>query len=142
MSKWLAVLGWVALLAGAARADDFSCPAEIQTEQSAPKPPQGWTAFVDKVNARHWLMDVGFYDGPPVEMVGLKQESEDDTLPATWTFEPRKEGRHIWQVCTYGDTSVMLSRPLPDGIKTCRATYEYQKGYVPVKRHVRAVTCR
>jgi hypothetical protein len=141
MSKWLVLLGWAALPAGAARAEDFTCPAELQTEQRAPKPPQGWTQFIE-ANTRHLLMNVGFYDGPPVERVGLKQESEDDTVPAVWTFDLRKDGRHIWQVCTYSDTSVMLSRPLPDSIKTCRATYEYQKGYVPVHRRVQAVTCR
>ena len=123
-------------------ANDFACPADIQVEEHVPAPPSGWTAFSNDAQGRHLRVAVGFYDGPPEERASLKQDSEDETGPAVWTFA-RTPGRAIWQVCTYSDTPLRLSRPLPDSIQSCRATYESRKrGTVGGLRVLKAVTCQ
>jgi hypothetical protein len=112
----------VMLCASAVGAADYNCPAKIETDQHGKKIPVGWQTFIDPANQAHTFQGVRFYDGEPKGMANLKPENGDANQSPVWTFGARQSGRSIWEVCVYSDTSVMLSKKIPDTIKNCRVT--------------------
>ena len=120
MWKVLSVLV-LASLPQVAGAFDFDCPADIRTGQSLSQEVAGWEVFSDTENAHYRLERVRFFYGTPERHADLAPDDEDNQGDSNfWSFVGTEP---LWQVCVYGNTSVMLSRPLPKGIKTCKVTY-------------------
>jgi hypothetical protein len=123
---FLYILGLAACVrASAAAPGQAECPAEIRTGQELKSDAKDWDVFIDTANERHPLSGVSYYDGPPRELAQLAPD-RSDKRGDSWTFPAREKGRSIWQVCRYSDTSIQLSRKIPDRIKTCRVSF--QKG--------------
>jgi hypothetical protein len=100
---------------------DFTCPKEVHTDQKLRAPVPGWRTFLNKENERHDLHKIFLYDGRPEEMANLKPDNGDDPQGHgwEWTLYPT-DGRRIWEVCVYDDTSIRLSKELPASVRKCR----------------------
>ncbi|SFS09681.1 STY0301 family protein [Sphingomonas jatrophae] len=94
------------------------CPARIDTQQSAAAP-GGWS--VDRTGSTKPLAEIGFFEGAVTDKVQLAPSSEGKGPRgvSTWRFTPRQPVRIA---CIYRGTDVVLSRPLPAGVRTCSIT--------------------
>ena len=114
------------------------CPASIAVEQRAGAVPEGWEAA--NSSAKPQLAFVTFFDGPPAERVSLTADSEERPKRewvALWNLAPNKRG--YWLQCAYDNTTVVLSRRLPDSVRTCKVIYERKTQAIsglPVVKHV------
>jgi hypothetical protein len=114
------------------------CPAEVNVEQRVADPPQGWESGLSGLKPQ--LAMVTFFDGPPAERASLKYDSElkqKGNWVATWTLAPT--GRGYWIQCAYDNTTAVLSKRLPDTVKTCAVTYERNTkaaNALPLVKHV------
>ncbi|HZM48185.1 MAG TPA: STY0301 family protein [Burkholderiales bacterium] len=115
------------------------CPETVNVEQRVTDPPQGWEPGLSGMKSQ--LAMVTFFDGPPGERASLKYDSElkqrGGTWVATWTLAPN--GRGYWVQCAYDNTTAVLSRKLPETVKTCAVTYERTTkaaNALPVVKHV------
>jgi len=102
----------VAFAAGApsALAEDFGCPLELASDQSAGGQPQSFK-----------FRYVSFFDGEPAEDVDLApEEGPDQTkLEQRWEFT-RMKGRPIVMICRYHATKETVRKEVPLGITECR----------------------
>ena len=119
--RWL----WIALsvLAAPAGAAPLACPPNLAVAQHAADPPAGFQAF--EIDKRHVWINAQLSDGPPDEQAWLAPDSTKKSPKAftnTWTLYASPRG--TWLSCVYGDTSVMLSRRLPEGLKVCEIRYD------------------
>ena len=114
------------------------CPAEVNVEQRVTNPPQGWEPSLSDLKSQ--LAMVTFFDGPPVERASLKYDSElkqKGNWVGTWTLAPNSRG--YWIQCAYDNTTAVLSKRLPDTVKTCAVTYERSTkaaNALPLVKHV------
>ena len=114
--KILLVAGLV-LIAPYARAADYQCPEKVETKQSIPHPPKGWSASIDTSNDQ--IFDsITLFDGPPAEMASLAPDNEESRGPVTWTFDEKKQ-RTIYLQCNYRQTAARLTMALPDSVTQC-----------------------
>ena len=101
-------------------------------------PPQGWEPGLSDLKSQ--LAMVTFFDGPPAERASLKYDSElkqKGNWVATWTLAPNSRG--YWIQCAYDNTTAVLSKRLPDTVKTCAVTYERSTkaaNALPLVKHV------
>ena len=103
-----------------------SCPQKIEVEQRLAAAPEGWDAA--QTSATVELASVTFFDGPPSEKASLKYDSEDRQKRdwvAFWNFPPNARG--YWISCGYQNTTAVISRRLPENIRSCAVTYERKK---------------
>jgi len=117
-----------------------SCPDTIKVEQRITDLPPAWEAGLS--DARPGLMMVTFFDGPPAERASLKYDSElrlKGNWVATWTFAANAHG--YWIQCVYENTTVVLSRRLPETVRTCNVTYERSTTAANGLPLVKAVSC-
>ena len=85
--------------------------------------PQDWEAGFSDLKPQ--IAMVTFFDGPPAERASLKYDSElklRGGWVATWTLAANTRG--YWIQCAYENTTVVLSKKLPESVKTCAVTYE------------------
>ena len=114
------------------------CPPAISVEQRVTAAPEGWEAALSA--AKPQLAMVTFFDGPPAERALLKydrEEKEKRDWVGIWTLAPNSRG--YWIQCGYDNTTAVLSRRLPENIRTCKVTYERKAQTVsglPVVKHV------
>jgi hypothetical protein len=114
-----------------AQADDsaVTCPAAIEVMQSPANIPAGWRAGTSggvAGNGRCNLANIGFSEGPPAEQVSLAPDSGKKLRRSetqTWLFSPGAP-QGYWIACEYAQTSVTLTRRLPERIRTCTVTYD------------------
>ena len=94
----------------AAAADELSCPATVDTDDTA-----------GGLSVSHKLRHVSFYDGDPAEMADLAPDdaSHGTTLEQRWQLT-RSEGRPIVMVCRYHDTEQTVRKEVPADITACR----------------------
>jgi|SoiMethySBSTD1v2_1073268.scaffolds.fasta_scaffold1343896_1 hypothetical protein len=114
------------------------CPETISVEQKVSDLPQGWEAGTS--GAKTQIAMVTFFDGPPAERASLKYDNElkqRGNWVATWILAPT--GRGHWIQCAYENTTAVLSKRLPDAVKTCSVTYERNNkaaNALPLVKHV------
>ena len=125
----------------AVAADSLTCPANINTHQQLAASLPGWSTFLD--DTPHLLAGITFYDGPPQEKASLAYDSISKSAgmqSAKWTFAPAA-GRATWIACSYADTSVRLTRPLPTNTATCEVTYDAHQ-QIDGLPAIRKIACR
>jgi hypothetical protein len=114
------------------------CPETISVEQRVIEPPQGWEPGLS--GAKPQLAMVTVFDGPPAERASLKYDSELKQRPgwvATWLLAPNARGH--WIQCAYENTTAVLSKRLPETVRTCNVTYERSTkaaNALPIVKHV------
>jgi len=112
MRASLVVLSAVAALAvaPAARADEFNCPANIESDLTPAGHPQSFK-----------FRYVSFFDGDPAEMADLAPDdgSNPKVLEQRWSFT-RAPGRPIVMVCRYHGTEATVRKEVPPEIQECR----------------------
>ena len=114
------------------------CPAEVNVEQRVTDPPQGWEPGLSGLKSQ--LGMVTFFDGPPAERASLKYDTElkqKGSWVATWNLAAT--GRGYWIQCAYDNTTAVLSKRLPETVKTCAVTYERNSrapNALPLVKHV------
>jgi hypothetical protein len=108
------------LIALPVHAIELSCPAHITVRPATVNDvPPGWQA------SQRWTsLSVGgafVTVGPPEKQIDLKPEiaSHDGRRTFSWQFDPADRSERLWMSCVYG-TLMLLSRPLPEGLSTCR----------------------
>ncbi|MCA7923277.1 hypothetical protein LGM35_12365 [Burkholderia cenocepacia] len=118
----------VALPASAAAAD---CPARIAvTQQLDGQPPEEWKSF--DTQSTYPLASVTFWSGPPDRMMSLlpnRSRSESKSDVYIWSLAENRED--YWVSCDYGNTSVVIARPLGKQAQTCVA--RYRRGHAIVQ---------
>jgi hypothetical protein len=119
------VLPMVLLACGLYGADFETCPANVDVQpQQLAKVAPGWTASnvaASQAGGRnHALWFVKVFEGAPKEKADLVPDV-NDRLKRSWTFVPSPGG--FWLECHYTRTTVVLSRQLPAGIKSCTVTF-------------------
>ncbi|WP_157649911.1 STY0301 family protein [Burkholderia ubonensis] len=118
----------VALPASAATAE---CPARIAvTQQLDGQPPDGWKNF--DTQDTYPLATVRFWSGPPDRMTSLlpnRSRSESKSDIYIWSLAENSED--YWVSCDYGNTSVVIARPLGKQAQTCVA--RYRRGHAIVQ---------
>lgn len=123
----LLIFGYAASAFGA----DYqpACPASIDVSQSIKKTPDGWTASVyggDMVNVKYTLRNAQFSDGDPAKLTWLTPTSDKKARGVhteTWKFD-EKPNDGFWISCEYSQTSMALTKRLPDSIKSCTVEYD------------------
>ena len=112
-------------LSGLGAADFAACPARIDVkQQQIDKAPAGWTVGHDldtfANGQNHVLWFVTLYDGDPKERASLVPDV-NQRLRAEWKFNPEQT---VWLECHYTRSTIVLSRALPKGVKSCVVTFD------------------
>ncbi|WP_175876478.1 STY0301 family protein [Burkholderia sp. BCC0097] len=127
----IAALAFSALAALPASAAIADCPARVAvTQQLEGRPPDGWKNF--DTQSTYPLASVTFWSGPPDRMMSLRPtrsraESKSDIY--VWSLADNRED--YWVSCDYGNTSVVIARPLGKQAQTCVA--RYRRGHAIVQ---------
>ena len=118
-----------------------TCPQKIEVEQRVGVVPEGWNAA--QTTATVALASVTFFDGPPSEKASLKFDSEDrqkrDRI-ALWNMPPNARG--YWISCAYENTTAVVSRRLPENIKSCAVTYDRKKRGAASLPVIKDISCK
>jgi len=118
-----------------------TCPQKIEVEQRVGGVPAGWEAA--QANSTVSLASVTFFDGPPAERAALKFDSEDrqkrDRI-ALWNMPPNARG--YWISCAYENTTAVVSRRLPENIKSCAVTYDRKKRGAASLPVIKDISCK
>lgn len=123
--------------ANAAESREFviACPASIETTQQLRNPvPAGWLQVADVVerdSAKRWmnthrLRGISFSDGHPSDLVTLVPDNPNEygrgrKFAQRWTLI---DSKGLYATCSYDQTTVELTRPIPSGYKVCEVRYE------------------
>jgi len=91
-------------------AEDFTCPAEVENDQTAGGQPQSFK-----------FRYVSFFDGDPKDLADLAPEEGPDPakLEQRWQFTRTKD-RPIIMICRYHGTTQTVQKQVPASIKECR----------------------
>jgi hypothetical protein len=103
-----------------------TCRPTLKVAQIAGGIPAGYSAFADgnpptAMSAQPTPLPIDtimFSEGPPAEQGWLTPDARHD-LAVEWHFAMAQD-RNVWISCAYQSTTLMISKPLPPGIKTCR----------------------
>jgi hypothetical protein len=127
--------------AGAQPAATATCPQKIEVEQRIASIPAGWEG--GHATATVALASVTFFDGPPAEKAARKFDGEDrqkrDRV-ATWNLPPSARG--YWISCGYAGTTAVISRRLPDSVRSCAVTYERRRPGPGAQPAVKRIDCK
>ncbi|PHV12900.1 hypothetical protein CSQ89_03155 [Chitinimonas sp. BJB300] len=117
----------------AAASLELSCPAEIETKQEIVTPPSGWRisksspTVLDQgtTTSKHHGEVTGFSSGPPEERAILAPDrtiksKKERSFINVWPFSTSEEN---WFICSYRNSVIELSKPLPAGLKQCSIQY-------------------
>jgi hypothetical protein len=118
-----------------------TCPEKIEVEQRVSAIPEGWDAA--QATATVPLASVAFFDGPPSGSAALKHDSEDTQKRerfAFWNLPPNARG--YWISCGYENTTAVISRRLPENIRSCTVTYERKKRGTGALPAIKNMSCR
>lgn len=104
--------------ASAVRAQ-VACPLTLPVETRAEAPDEAWSVDGARADAR--LVGVELLDGPPAAAAKLLRPDRERRGAREWlqgwTLKPNPRGR--WLRCRYANTSVTLTRRVPDEAATC-----------------------
>src|SRR5690242_7765590 len=110
----MAIVAACSVGTGVAQAVDVpSCPPSLRVAQHALESPADWTAVDDQ--SAHPFVNVRLSEGEPAKQVFLAPSRGKGAAQA-WDFEPSASG--YWLSCTYAETSVTVTRKLPDAVKS------------------------
>ena len=118
-----------------------TCPQKIEVEQRVTSMPEGWEAA--QATATVPLASVTFFDGPPSGKASLKYDSEDRQKRdwvAYWNLAPNPRG--YWISCGYENTTAVVSRRLPENIRSCAVTYERKKRSKAGLPAIKQISCK
>jgi len=137
----IAFLATVSAESGAQPSAGYNCPQKIEVEQRVGVVPEGWDAAQTTATAA--LASVTFFDGPPSGKASLKFDSEDmqtrDRV-AVWNLPPNVRG--YWISCGYENTTAVISRRLPENIRSCAVTYERKKRGTGGRPRIKGISCK
>ena len=139
--RWLAALGVVTLLAGAAPGKEGEratalCPGQLAVDEKPLNLPGEWKW--EGRALRHRLIGVDFFeefDGARETLVPAQGAGKNGGMVNVWRFPSAGGARGI--VCIYENTGIRLMRALPDGVSECRVALDPQAkigGLPEVKR--------
>ena len=127
-SAWVAIaLCWIDT---SLAAESPSCPKSLQVAEKPATIPEAFKAYINgnpptEVAAAPLsveLEQISFSDGPPPEIGWLAPDHDERTYQIYGvngvTDKP------TWLTCSYSNTSIIISRPLPAGIKSCKVTHD------------------
>ncbi len=118
-----------------------TCPQKLEVEQRVGVIPEGWEAA--QATATVALASVTFFNGPPSEKAALNFDSEDrqkrDRV-AFWNLPPNARG--YWISCSYEKTTAVISRRLPENIKSCAVTYDRKKRGAGALPEIKNISCK
>jgi hypothetical protein len=82
------------------------------------------------------------YDGPPEELAQLIYDNEKET-DKTWTvsWDLPKNPRGYWITCEYANTTVTLTRKLPDTVTRCEVVHDRNVSFGGGKLVVQSMDC-
>jgi hypothetical protein len=92
------------------------CPPKVVTNQQLAAPLADWTVRPD--GFPNQLAGITFFEGPPEQQASLAPDRETKTQ-STWYFS-----KPSWIACHYSGTSLMLTRTLPKGTRSCAVTFQ------------------
>lgn len=137
----IAFFASVPVESGAQLVASNTCPQKIEVEQRIGVVPEGWDAA--QTTATVALAAVTFFDGPPSEKASLKFDSEDlqkrDRV-AFWNLPPNVRG--YWISCGYQNTTAVISRRLPENIRSCAVTYDRRKRGAAGLQAIKDISCK
>jgi len=111
--------------------ETVQCPAAIEVQEQAKDVPEGWLAF--EPDTEHPLMSVEFSEGVPTIRATLLPTDERGRSISIWRFTPSEQG--YWVSCCYNNTSILISKRLPNNTAACEV--EYDIGFaVPLPKRV------
>jgi len=127
----VAALSYVSLVASPASAATTDCPARLAvTQQLDGQPPDGWKRF--DTQSTYPLASVTFWSGPPDRMASLlPNRSRSDSKSDIYIWSLAENREDYWVSCDYGNTSVVIARPLGKQAQTCVA--RYRRGHAIVQ---------
>ena len=135
------VVLYCALATSTCLAVDLQCPASVQISESLANQIPPWEAVVDQGRGGYNLDNVGLYSGHPKNKAAVvpdKTTRSKGLAKTTWRF-PQKKSADFWISCSYANTSILLTRQLPDGLSHCEVTSELlPSGSV---LGIRSITC-
>ena len=137
----IAFLASVSPESGAQLFASNTCPQKIEVEQRVAAIPEGWEA--GQATTTVSLASVTFFDGPPAERASLKFDGEDRQKRdwvAFWNLPPNARG--YWISCGYENTTAVVSRRLPESIRSCAVTYERRKRGAAGLPAIKNISCR
>lgn len=137
----IAFLASVPAESGAQLVASNACPQKIEVEQRVGVVPEGWDAAQTTVTVA--LAAVTFFDGPPSEKASLKFDSEDlqkRNRVAFWNLPPNVRG--YWISCGYQNTTAVISRRLPENIRSCAVTYDRRKRGAAGLQAIKDISCK
>lgn len=112
----------------------LSCPEHIETKQQLMTPLDGWQATQDQtrsVGGKLGRTIMGFSDGHPEDRAilapaGSSRSRQHKGMRANrWPLERSED---VWFVCSYNQTTIQLSKPLPAGLRQCFIGVDPVKG--------------
>ncbi|KTC86606.1 STY0301 family protein [Legionella brunensis] len=105
------------------------CPEKIQVSERVILPPSGWELLAKEPN--YFLEGISIYAGHPKELASLKPDFASKGK-AKWSFAANDT---IYVVCEYNETSIRLTKQLPEKIISCEVIYDQMvqstKGFIP-----------
>ena len=122
------------LAAPAVHAAEMACPATLPVQQQVAQKADGWTSFDEAGDDPHKFYFAEFSDGPPQQwarLVPTASAAAQRDRVLVYEFGPRQQP---WLVCSYEQTSVTLSQPLPPETRLCRVTLDSEQDFQTVKR--------
>jgi hypothetical protein len=135
----IALLLPIASQAAGSTVGAFMCPEGIKTSQSLFESVSGWSETQERSGiskglnnaafSEHKLAQVDFSFGPPEGRMWLAPDRSiqgpKGLRSSTWNFQRSEE---IWFSCRYSGTSVLLSRQIAPGLKSCSVNYSRNQG--------------
>lgn len=114
---------FIALQSVVAFAEKLSveCPPTIETNESAKDVGDSWRLEQDLGKRGKFLDSISIYSGPPKEMATLvpdKTTQKSKKRKSVWSFSNQSNDQY-WVACTYTNSSLLLTKPLPKGTKKC-----------------------
>jgi len=109
-----------------ASAGELRCPATLAQAPVPEAVPPGWALHAPPGELH--LQRAAFYDGDPVGLATLVPDTTHRnglTETSTWHFEAdgaapdARDSAHVWLACLYRDTTTLVARPLPPGLRQC-----------------------
>ena len=105
---------------------ELRCPSTLAQSPVAEGVPPGWVLHAPPGQLR--LQRAAFYDGDPVGLATLVPDTTHRnglTETSTWHFEAdgeapdARDSAQVWLACLYRDTTTIVARPLPPGLRQC-----------------------
>lgn len=102
----------------------IECPKSINAVESLQEPSGEWVLKTDRGKRGKFLDSISVYLGSPEDMGNLIPDQtiqKDRQRKYIWTLNGDNE-EAIWAVCSYTNSTLLLTRPLPAKTLKCELT--------------------